>query len=64
MILKEEIEKIGEKSIAIIADVSDEKAVETMMKNVAKEFGSLDTCITLLSVYLICFSMNNTGCSR
>jgi meso-butanediol dehydrogenase/(S,S)-butanediol dehydrogenase/diacetyl reductase len=38
------IEKIGRKSIAITADVSNDKAVETMVKNAAKELGSLDVC--------------------
>jgi len=36
------IEKIGRKSVALIADVSDDKAVETMVKNTASELGSLD----------------------
>lgn len=36
------IEKIGRKSLAITADVSNDKAVETMMKNASKELGSLD----------------------
>jgi meso-butanediol dehydrogenase/(S,S)-butanediol dehydrogenase/diacetyl reductase len=36
------IEKIGRKSLAITADVSNDKAVETMMKNAAKELGSLN----------------------
>ena len=39
---KKEIEQLGRRSLTIIADVSDDKAVEAMMKNVAKELGSLD----------------------
>jgi meso-butanediol dehydrogenase/(S,S)-butanediol dehydrogenase/diacetyl reductase len=39
-----QIEKIGQKSMAVTADVSNDKAVETMMKNAAKELGSLDVC--------------------
>lgn len=36
------IEGMGQKSIAIIADVSVEKEVESMMKRVVTELGSLD----------------------
>jgi meso-butanediol dehydrogenase/(S,S)-butanediol dehydrogenase/diacetyl reductase len=36
------IEKIGRKSIAISGDVSNDKDVETMVKNTANELGSLD----------------------
>lgn len=38
------IEEIGRKSISITADVSIEKEVESMMKNVATQMGSLDVC--------------------
>jgi meso-butanediol dehydrogenase/(S,S)-butanediol dehydrogenase/diacetyl reductase len=38
------IEKLGRKSVAITADVSNDKEVETMMQNAAKELGSLDVC--------------------
>ena len=46
------IEQIGRQSFAISADVSDDKAVETMMKTAAKELGSLDVCIVLYSLVL------------
>ncbi|CAF1381802.1 unnamed protein product [Adineta steineri] len=36
---QKEIEKLGRKAFVTIADVSNEKAVEIMMKNVAKELG-------------------------
>lgn len=39
---QKQIEKIGRKSFAITADVSSDKAVETMVQNTAKELGSLD----------------------
>ncbi|UJR20499.1 hypothetical protein I4U23_023627 [Adineta vaga] len=42
---KREIEKCGRKSITIIADVSNDKQVETMMKTVTKELGSLDVVV-------------------
>src|ERR1700733_1913005 len=42
--IQKEIEKMGRKSVAIIADVSNDKEVETMMQNAAKELGSLDVC--------------------
>lgn len=41
-IIQKEIEEIGRKSMAIVADVSNEKEVESMMKNVAIRMGSLD----------------------
>ncbi|CAF3266465.1 unnamed protein product [Rotaria sp. Silwood2] len=40
--VQQEIEKMGRKSVAITADVSVDKAVETMMQSAAKELGSLD----------------------
>lgn len=39
------IEEMGRKSISITADVSKEKDVESMMKNVATQLGSLDVGI-------------------
>ncbi|CAF3065328.1 unnamed protein product [Rotaria sp. Silwood2] len=42
---QQEIEKMGRKSIAITADVSIDKAVETMMQNAAKQPGSLDVVV-------------------
>lgn len=42
---KKAIEELGRKSIAIIADVSKEKEVESMMKSVAEVMGSLDVTI-------------------
>ena len=39
-----EIEKIGRQSIAITADVSSDKEVQMMMKNVSHKFGTLDVC--------------------
>jgi len=44
-IIQKAIEEIGRKSIAIVADVSNEKEVESMMKNVATQMGSLDVVI-------------------
>ncbi|CAF1103403.1 unnamed protein product [Rotaria sp. Silwood1] len=41
--VQQEIEKMGRKSIAITADVSSDKAVETMMQNAAKELGNNNT---------------------
>jgi meso-butanediol dehydrogenase/(S,S)-butanediol dehydrogenase/diacetyl reductase len=38
------IEKLGRKSVAITADVSNDKEVETMIQNAVKELGSLDVC--------------------
>jgi NADP-dependent 3-hydroxy acid dehydrogenase YdfG len=55
MILKKKKKKIGRKSIATTADVFNDKSIETMMKNAAKEFSSLDVCIILFSVYSIFF---------
>ena len=43
--VQQEIEKIGRKSIALIADVSDSKSVEKMMQEAAEKLGSLDVCI-------------------
>ncbi|CAF3086780.1 unnamed protein product [Rotaria sp. Silwood2] len=43
--VQQEIEKIGRKSVAITADVSVDKAVETMMQKAAKELGSLDVVV-------------------
>ncbi|CAF3008937.1 unnamed protein product [Rotaria sp. Silwood2] len=43
--VQQEIKKIGRKSVAITADVSVDKAVETMMQNAAKELGSLDVVV-------------------
>ncbi|CAF4984373.1 unnamed protein product, partial [Rotaria sp. Silwood1] len=43
--VQQEIEKMGRKSVAITADVSIDKAVETMMQNAAKELGSLDVVV-------------------
>ncbi|CAF1034894.1 unnamed protein product [Rotaria sp. Silwood1] len=37
--VQQEIEKMGRKSVALIADVSIDKAVETMMQKAAKELG-------------------------
>ncbi|CAF1117191.1 unnamed protein product [Adineta steineri] len=39
------IEKLGRKSISIIADVSNDKQVETMMKKVSIDLGSLDITV-------------------
>ena len=39
---QKEIEKIGRKSAAIIADVSQDKEVEAMMQKTAQQLGSLD----------------------
>ena len=43
--VQREIEKTGQKSIAIIADVSVSRSVEEMMQNVAQKLGSLDVGI-------------------
>ncbi len=64
--VQEEIEKLGRKSIAISADVSVEKEVETMMQKAAKEFGSLNVSIEsylVLNLRLILLSVNSVGCS-
>jgi meso-butanediol dehydrogenase/(S,S)-butanediol dehydrogenase/diacetyl reductase len=47
------IEKLGRKSVAITADVSNDKEVETMIQNAAKELGSLDVC----NLYNFCIYM-------
>lgn len=41
-VIQKSIEEIGRKSIIVVADVSNEKEVESMMKNVATQMGSLD----------------------
>ncbi|CAF3700078.1 unnamed protein product [Rotaria sp. Silwood1] len=43
--VQQEIEKIGRKSIAIIADVSEGKSVEKMMQETAQKLGSLDVMV-------------------
>ncbi|CAF4214010.1 unnamed protein product [Rotaria sordida] len=43
--VQQEIEKMGRKSVAITADVSVDKEVETMMQKAAKELGSLDVVV-------------------
>ncbi|CAF5062930.1 unnamed protein product [Rotaria sp. Silwood1] len=43
--VQKEIEKMGRKSVAITADVSVDKAVETMMQNAAKKLSSLDVVV-------------------
>ncbi|CAF1233993.1 unnamed protein product [Adineta ricciae] len=42
---RKEIEKLGRKSLSVIADVSNEREVQTMVKNVAKEMGSLNVMV-------------------
>ncbi|CAF3212682.1 unnamed protein product [Rotaria sp. Silwood2] len=61
---QQEIKKMGRKSIAITADVSIDKTVETMMQNAAKQLGSLDVGISFFHDYFIFFQTNNTGRSR
>lgn len=39
---KKDIEKLGRKSISIIADVSNDKEVESMIQSVSKNLGSLN----------------------
>jgi meso-butanediol dehydrogenase/(S,S)-butanediol dehydrogenase/diacetyl reductase len=59
------IEKIGRKSVAISADVSNDKDVETMMKNVANELGSLNVCFFSKFYVLYSFLLMNmigNGC--
>ena len=51
--VQQEIEELGQKSIAIIANVSDSESVEKMMEEVAERLGSLDVCIFL--VFMIIF---------
>lgn len=46
------IQELGRKSIAIIADVSIEKEVESMMRSVAVQLGSLDVR-TINSILMI-----------
>ena len=41
---RNEIEKLGRKSLSVTAAVSNENEVQTMVKNVAKELGSLNVC--------------------
>ncbi|CAF0952609.1 unnamed protein product [Rotaria sordida] len=43
--VQQEIEQIGQKSIAIIADVSQSEQVEKMMQEVAQKLGSLDVVV-------------------
>ncbi|CAF1552880.1 unnamed protein product, partial [Adineta ricciae] len=43
--VRQEIETIGRKSIAIIADVSKSEKVEEMMEEVVQKLGSLDVVI-------------------
>ncbi|CAF2895143.1 unnamed protein product [Rotaria sp. Silwood2] len=43
--VQQEIEEIGRKSIAIIADVSDSKSVEKMIQDAAENLGSLDVVV-------------------
>lgn len=47
--LREEIENLGRKSIAVTADVSKDTEVEAMMQKVASELGSLDVTIFYLN---------------
>jgi len=62
--IQKAIEKIGRKSVAITADVSNDKEVETMMKNTAKQLGSLDVCIMSSSLRTLLFLSNNIGRNR
>mgnify|MGYP000167191602 FL=1 len=50
--VRDEIERAGGKAILVPADVSDEGAVEAMVKTVAEAFGSIDILI------------NNAGITR
>jgi len=43
--LQKEIEAIGRKSVAVVADVSKETEVESMMRSVATQLGSLDVVV-------------------
>ncbi|CAF1141494.1 unnamed protein product [Rotaria sordida] len=43
--VRQEIEELGRKSVAIIADVSIDKEVEAMMQKASKELGSLDVVV-------------------
>ena len=40
--VKQQVEEIGRKSVAIIADVSQEKHVQTMMNDALQKLGSLN----------------------
>lgn len=57
------IEKIGRKSVEIIADVSNEKQVESMIQSVTKQMGSLDVSTYSASMICILFLLvlNNVG---
>jgi NAD(P)-dependent dehydrogenase (short-subunit alcohol dehydrogenase family) len=58
--VKENIENMDRKSIAIIGDVSQETDVEKMMNNVLEKIGSLNVCIFhcnhFLAIILDCHS--------
>ncbi|CAF1364082.1 unnamed protein product [Rotaria sordida] len=43
--VKQQIEDMGQKSVAIIADVSQDKQVQTMMKNTREKLGSLNVVV-------------------
>ncbi len=43
--LKEEVEKMGAKALAINCDVSDEAEVDAMFKAIEKEFGGVDILV-------------------
>jgi len=47
----EEAKKLGAKSFAVQADVSDEKAVKAMVERVVKEFGGIDILVNNAGVY-------------
>lgn len=51
-VIQKAIEAMGRKSIVIVADVSNEKEVESMMKKVAVQMGSLDVGIRRSLYYL------------
>ena len=53
--VQKEIEKLGRKSTAIIADISNDKQVETMIKSAAKKLGSLD--VYYFKVYVLYFCL-------
>ena len=55
---EKEIEKLGRKSTSIIADVSNEKEVESMMQDVSKYLGSLDVGFlnNLGDIHFVCLS--------
>ncbi|CAF1175825.1 unnamed protein product [Rotaria sordida] len=48
---QQEIEKMGRKSVAITADVSVDKAVETMIQNTTKQLGSLDVVVANAGIF-------------